>query len=280
MSEAIMTFHIIIDRDEISKLDNGIEQAVIIPFGGYTESELFKGKILPGAADVQTVNAAGIRHMCAQYMFEGIDAKGNKCHLFVQNNGYFEPASSPSPFHACPSFMSDSPYLSAILSKPVYRAEGHPAKGGVDILIFDVTKETDYISAAPQKPAVDPYLLELSEKETADHILIEAKRIYEEEHVRKLVFFSSHNSETYVLENPDEKIIAGILNDLPDTPQMVFMINEKGQLAALSWITGKVRNIADIALNIFADIFKENGQDRYFDRPVNRYARWQINEYS
>ena len=108
MSAPVMTFHIIIDRNNISTLETGSSKAVIIPFGGYTESEYFKGRIRPGAADVQTTDAAGIRHMCAKYMFEGTDQKGNRCRLFVENNGYFERGSSPSPFHACPVFLSDS----------------------------------------------------------------------------------------------------------------------------------------------------------------------------
>ena len=62
----------------------------IIPFTGTVEGELFQGVIMPGAADVQVTNPAGVRHMCAQYMLEGKDYTGAACHIFVENHGYFE----------------------------------------------------------------------------------------------------------------------------------------------------------------------------------------------
>lgn len=135
-----MTFHITINRDDITKLkaENGL--VTFIPFGGYVDSPIFKGKVRPGAADVQVTNAAGIRHMNASYIFEGIDSNSEPCHLFVNNQGYFEPNSSPKPFHACPTFMSDSKVLNDYLSSPCFRAEGHGSEQGVDILIFDIRK--------------------------------------------------------------------------------------------------------------------------------------------
>lgn len=278
MSAPVMTFHIIIDRTSISTLEAGNSKAVIIPFGGYTESEYFKGRILPGAADVQTVDAAGIRHMCAKYMFEGTDGQGNKCRLFVENNGYFEPGSSPSPFHACPVFLSDSEYLNDILAKPVYRAEGHSTKEGVDIRIYDVRRDDGISEAEEEKELLDPYLLELKQADIPQDIAAEAARICHNEHIVKMIFFSSHESMTYVLEEPDEELIAAVLNSLIGTPQMVYMFNEKGELAAVSFIAGKIRNIAEATLAVFAQIFEETGGSRYFEKPVNRYPRWRINE--
>ncbi|MDO4458546.1 MAG: DUF3237 family protein [Clostridia bacterium] len=139
MSEPIMIFNITIKPEEISHFESASGQVTIIPFGGSVKSDIFSGKVLPGAADVQVTNAAGIRHMCAKYMFEGVDMNGNACHLFVENNGYFEPNSSPSPFHACPIFMTDSEALS-FLTMSKYRAEGHGTENGVDIYIFDTSK--------------------------------------------------------------------------------------------------------------------------------------------
>ncbi len=49
----------------------------IIPFTGTVDGNLFQGVVMPGAADVQITNPAGVRHMCAQYMLEGIDVTGN-----------------------------------------------------------------------------------------------------------------------------------------------------------------------------------------------------------
>jgi hypothetical protein len=113
----------------------------IIPFGGWVKSELFSGTMLPGGADVQVTNASGIRHMCAQYMFEGIDHTGEACKLFVSNNGYFEPGSKPKPFHTCPTMMTDSEALSEYLHQARFRAEGKREEDGLHIRIFDVLQE-------------------------------------------------------------------------------------------------------------------------------------------
>lgn len=141
MNEPIMIFHVLIDRSQKSVLETNHGKAVIIPFTGYTESEHFSGRILPGACDVQTTDAAGIRHMCAKYMFEGTDGQGNACRLFVENNGYFEPGRNPKPFYAYPVFLSDSPYLSKLLERPVFRSEGHSTPEGVDIYIYNTEED-------------------------------------------------------------------------------------------------------------------------------------------
>lgn len=139
--EPIMIFHISIDGKGVSALQTKTGEAVIIPFEGYVDSPLFTGTVCPGAADVQTVNAAGVRHMCASYMFTGKDSEGNPCHLFVRNNGYFSRDQKPGPFDATPTFLTDSPVLAPYLHAARFRAEGHGTDAGVDIRIFDVEKE-------------------------------------------------------------------------------------------------------------------------------------------
>ena len=141
MAKCIMEFQIRIKGNEVSAMESDRGNVVFIPFDGSVESDIFTGEILPGAADVQVTNASGIRHMCARYMFKGKDSHGNDCHLFVENNGFFEPDSNPSPFHACPTFMSDSKVLADYLAQAHFRAEGHPAPQGVTIKIFDVLAE-------------------------------------------------------------------------------------------------------------------------------------------
>ena len=137
----IMIFHMTLDRGAISRLEAPAGSAVIIPFTGYVESALFSGRVLPGAADVQVVNAAGVRHMCASYMFEGTDSAGQPCRLFVRNNGWFEKGSVPQPFDAAPTFLTDSPTLAPYLHATRFRAEGHGTEEGVDIHIFDVLQD-------------------------------------------------------------------------------------------------------------------------------------------
>lgn len=141
MSKMIMDFHISVYREQISTMVCETGKVKILPFGGWVESDLFTGKILPGAADVQITNASGIRHMCAQYMFEGTDSTGTPCKLFVKNNGYFEPGREPKPFHTCPTMMTDSKALAPYLQQARFRAEGKSEEDGLHIRIFDVMKE-------------------------------------------------------------------------------------------------------------------------------------------
>lgn len=143
-----MVFHIVIDRSKISEMKSRNGAVKIIPFGGSVESELFTGTVLPGAADIQVTNAAGVRHMCARYMFEGTDCDGVPCHLFVDNNGYFERDHRPRPFEACPTFMTDSEALAPYLHGAHFRAEGHSTEAGVDIQIYDINEQQDGMGTA------------------------------------------------------------------------------------------------------------------------------------
>lgn len=278
MSVRIMTFHIRIDQSEITRLESKNASVVFIPFTGTVDSPYFRGTVMPGAADVQITDASGLRHMCARYIFEGMDAEGKHCHLFVENNGYYpKDMVQKEYFDAVPHFISDSEYLNDILSRPVFRSEGHPSGSGVDILIFDESRDEEDL---PEEPVTeDPLLMQLLENNAEDEqILMEAKRLYEEEKISKLIFFSSHEGRTFTVDHPAQKLIAAVLNDLRGSSQMLFMINEKNQLAALSFISGKIRNIDDSVLNVYAQIFSETGQDRYFEQPVNRYPRMRIKE--
>lgn len=138
----IMTFHIsFLPGTDIPYLEDSIGAARIIPFTGSVESSLFIGKILPGAADVQVTNSAGVTHMLAQYMFEGKDYTGTDCRLFVQNNGFFTRGfdlREAGYFEACPSFLTDSKALASYLHNTRFRSEGWPAAGGVDIRVFEI----------------------------------------------------------------------------------------------------------------------------------------------
>lgn len=141
--EPIMIFHIECCSDQVSEmhLSNG-GRVCIIPFGGFVESELFSGTVLPGAADIQVMNTAGVNHMCAKYMFKGTDSKGKSCHLYVENNGFFERGRGGDPFEATPTMKTDSKELEKYLMGDHFRAEGHGTPIGVDIYIFDTDKET------------------------------------------------------------------------------------------------------------------------------------------
>ena len=90
---------------------------------------------------MQVTDAVGVKHMCARYSIDGMDNTGAACHLYVENNAYFERGSSPKPFHATPTFRCDSPTRSAYFHGAHFRAEGHPAPGGVCIKVFDLDED-------------------------------------------------------------------------------------------------------------------------------------------
>lgn len=134
----IMQFDIAIDEADITQMTTKNGEVVYIPFTGSVESELFCGTIRPGAADIQVVNPAGVRHMCAKYIFEGKDRAGADCHLYVENNGYFSGGEVKMPFDAVPTFRTDSAELADYLHGAHFRAEGHLSPEGVTIKIFDI----------------------------------------------------------------------------------------------------------------------------------------------
>lgn len=106
-------------------------KVMIIPLTGTVEGKLFHGRIMPGAADVQVTNPAGVRRMRAQYMLEGLDNTGAACHIFVENHGYFQRDHRPKPFEAWPPFRTDSQALRPYLQGMHFRAEGYSNKIGV-----------------------------------------------------------------------------------------------------------------------------------------------------
>ena len=135
--EPIIIVHVTVDNQNISRMEMPDGAVAIIPFTGTVEGELFSGKVMPGAADVQITNPAGVRHMCAQYMLEGTDNTGAACRIFVENHGYFERDHRPKPFEAWPTFRTDSQALRSYLQGMHFRAEGYSNEIGVDIRIFD-----------------------------------------------------------------------------------------------------------------------------------------------
>ena len=65
--------------------EGGADRAVMLPFTGTCDSPLFKGKILPGAADTQRIGPDGRGTLSARYTLEGVDDQGKPCRLFIDN---------------------------------------------------------------------------------------------------------------------------------------------------------------------------------------------------
>ena len=139
MTDPIMVFKVFARQEDCSNMTCRYGGVTFIPFTATAESELFSGKTLPGACDVQVENPAGSRNMCAKYMFRGKDCAGNECCLFVENNGYLAEVMRNDPyFHAYPRFMTDSPVLGEYLSQQRFRSEVQVYDWGVEIRIYDV----------------------------------------------------------------------------------------------------------------------------------------------
>lgn len=281
MTKPLMEFQILIQKGKISRLESPYGKAVVIPFEGYVSSELFTGRILPGAADVQTTDAAGIRHMCAKYMFEGTDSSGRFCHLFVENNGYFEKDSHPEIFHACPSFLSDSPLLSEKLSGPWFRAEGHPSDAGVVIKIFDVREAEEEISYPPLRKGKDPALIRDELAETYESLSEERKRFVSEAaekikaqgDIRQAVFYNEKDAGTYVYEaGRDDISLTSLIGALYDSANILFLIIDE-RLCALYSTVGKIHDIPDDALMIFQQMLEMRSGENVFERPLNRMRK-------
>lgn len=77
-------------RIKVTLTDNIItkghaDTAVMLPFTGECEGSLFKGRILPGAADTQRIASDGRGMLSARYTLEGTDDKGQPCRIFIDN---------------------------------------------------------------------------------------------------------------------------------------------------------------------------------------------------
>lgn len=100
-------------------------EVVMIPFKGYVaKSDLFTGIVEPCGVDTQVVNAAKVRHMSARYMLTGKDKEGNDCHIYIENNGYFDEFEGP---HTAAGRRAHVPHRAYLLY-------GQPGPGAVPAL--------------------------------------------------------------------------------------------------------------------------------------------------
>lgn len=59
----------------------------MLHFSGHAESKYFRGVILPHGIDLQRGEVGQPMNLSARYILEGKDYEGNKCRLFIENNG-------------------------------------------------------------------------------------------------------------------------------------------------------------------------------------------------
>lgn len=81
----------------------------MVYFDGTVDGPIFRGTILPGGVDTQTITPSSVT-LSARYMLEGTDNDGNPCRLFIENNGTV--AKPDDPMTTTPTVTTDSKSLS------------------------------------------------------------------------------------------------------------------------------------------------------------------------
>lgn len=130
--ELIMTVHVILAKDIYSV--KGKEMDIcMLPFTGSVEGKYFNGKIIGEGVDTQKIDHNGTARLSARYMMEGTDFNGNKCRVFVENNG-------ESLDKCIPMIVTDSEDLQ-FLSKANLSAVVVPNEQGVDVKIYSASED-------------------------------------------------------------------------------------------------------------------------------------------
>lgn len=101
---------------------------VMIPFTAVATGRFFTGKTIGTGVDTQKIVKGGEAFLSARYMLEGEDFAGNKCRVFIENQGNFRDGFKPM-------LVTDSPVLRD-WECAEFLAEIEPAAGGVIIKIF------------------------------------------------------------------------------------------------------------------------------------------------
>ena len=124
----------------VLKMQGEVAEVVMIPFKGSVKSDIFNGIIEPCGVDTQVVNAAHVRHMSARYMLTGKDNTGADCHIFVENNGWFDDTAAPAgtSFRTVPTFYTDSAALTPYLHSTRFTGEGSMGEDGLHIRFYEV----------------------------------------------------------------------------------------------------------------------------------------------
>lgn len=131
--------------DAFLDIKGGTGSATMICFHGDTSTELFTGNVLQGGVDTQIEYAGEKRTLSARYMLDGTDYTGQKCRIFIQNEG-----PSPDPFcvwNTTPRIFTDSENLRWLETADL-QGIVQPVPTGVRIFIYD---------NAPQKVCEEEY---------------------------------------------------------------------------------------------------------------------------
>ena len=114
--------------EEPDIVNGNTQDIVMIPFVGTSESRFFSGKILGTGIDTQKIQKDGEVFLSARYMLEGTDFSGQKCRIFIENQG--------SDMSCCkPTVITDSKALSGLETLPL-KSVVEPTAEGVTVRIY------------------------------------------------------------------------------------------------------------------------------------------------
>ncbi|TYQ18190.1 UNVERIFIED_CONTAM: uncharacterized protein DUF3237 [Acetivibrio alkalicellulosi] len=111
MFEELFMVHVEI-KEEILLNNLYGDSVVMISFTGSATGKYFTGKVLSGGVDTQIIEKQRDRHIIsARYMLEGKDINGQKCKIYIENNGYAIKESGNVLFRTYPKIITDSKAL-------------------------------------------------------------------------------------------------------------------------------------------------------------------------
>ena len=136
MSETIDSLFLVVHVTcgEAYGVSGGQQDVVMIPFTGTAEGPYFNGKIIGTGVDTQKIPKGETAFLSARYMLEGEDCGGQKCRIFIENQG--------NDFRHCkPVIVTDSKALAEFEKAPL-TASVVPDGNNVTIKIYREEKIT------------------------------------------------------------------------------------------------------------------------------------------
>ena len=122
---------LIIFISNVFQVENDSVLVNMANFSGYAEGEYFKGDILPGAVDTQTVLPGGMTTLHARPMINRIDQNEDSCHIYINN----EVTSDTPKGYTQPTIVTDSRLLSSLITGKLV-GKMDTTGGGFKIRIF------------------------------------------------------------------------------------------------------------------------------------------------
>ena len=140
-AEPIMEILVQTDKAGTVMLSGEIGVVKMIPFKGTVQGPIFNGIVEPCGVDTQITNQNEVRHRSARYMLTGQDKRGQACHIYIENNGWFTDGARPVHCKTVPTVITDSKALAPYLHSNQFVGEGKRDDSGLWIRFYELTQE-------------------------------------------------------------------------------------------------------------------------------------------